>query len=282
LSTLLLVAGAVAVVSVTAAHASPRPGTAPPTSPPAATDDTVVVDSIPEGGVVDTGPVDSSGGDDTGVGPQVSQPAGQPVGPAGASGAGSSPGALVIVPAGCASAPPAQAVFAGTVVTRRPDSARFRIEEVRDGSLDAQRLGDFVDVTYGDDARYLTVGKEYLVGVAPDAKTGQLTSKVREPVPLFGGDAVIGINDSDISCPRVEDPVRTLYADGSALDVGVLTPLHGSRGRVLKAILIPVAVALGLLLVLVAIKLLGQTAFRSAMASDDDVISRRRRRHSPF
>ncbi len=226
-------------------------------------------------------PVDTTPGDTTPV--DTTQVGSTPAGPSGpiatvAPASGSAPGDLVIVPAGCASAPPAAAVFAGTLQARGAESARFHVEQVRAGSLDGFALGDLVDVGYGSDVRYLDDGESYLVGVAADAQSGRLTSKVREPQPLFGGDAVIGINDSDVSCPAIEDPVRTLHADGTALDVGVLTPLHGSKRRLLRAILRPLLLAFAALAVLAAIKLLGQAAFRSAMVADETIAARRRHR----
>ena len=37
---------------------------------------------------------------------------------------------------------------------------------------------------------------------------------------------MIGANDSDVKCPRVEDPARTLQADGTSVETGVLAPLE--------------------------------------------------------
>jgi hypothetical protein len=228
---------------------------------------------------VDTTPTETTpvaGGEDTDVGEAVDQPVGEVVVPA----AGQAPGDLVVIPAGCATADPALAVFAGTLMTRSTEAARFSIEQVRAGSLDDFRLGDLIDVRYGDDARYLTVGDEYVIGVE-SAGSGVLASKVRAPAELFGGDAVIGINDSDVSCPRVEDPVMTLHADGTAVDVGVLTPLDGARNRLLRAVLLPVALALCGLALLASIKLLGQAAFRSVLHTDPAPARRRRHRNAP-
>jgi hypothetical protein len=165
-------------------------------------------------------------------------------------------------------------VFNGTLVDRSKLTARYRVDAVRFGALADQQLGEFVDVTYGADVRYLDEGTHYLVGVALD-EGGKLTSKVRQPTPLFGGDAVIGINDRDVSCPPVEDSVRTLKADGTPLDVGVLTPLSGSKRKLVRAIVLPVALAFAALLVLAAIKLLGQAAFRAAFSPDESLGPRR-------
>lgn len=165
-------------------------------------------------------------------------------------------GPLVVVPTGCAVPPPAIAVFVGRLSNTDipPTTARFRLDRLLAGSLDGFVSGRLVDVHYGDETHFLTIGTRYIVGVAVDATTGQLVSTVREAAPLFGGDAVIGANDSDVDCPRVQDPVRTLEFDGNAVDTGVLTPLKGEGTSLLSAVLRPLAVAFVILLVLVLVK----------------------------
>jgi hypothetical protein len=111
-------------------------------------------------------------------------------------------------------------------------------------------------VRYDDDVRFLHTGEQYLVGAMPDAVTGVLRSKVRTPAPLFGGDAVIGLNDTDVTCPKVEDGVRTLLANGRDVDTGVLAPLKTAKKSVAKAFLKPMAIAFGILVLLASIKLL--------------------------
>ena len=54
-------------------------------------------------------------------------------------------------------------------------------------------------------------------------------SKVREPEPLFGGDEVIGAAESDVSCPAIVDPVRTLDVDGTPIEAGVISPLADAK-----------------------------------------------------
>ncbi len=166
-------------------------------------------------------------------------------------------GPLVVVPTGCAVPPPATAVFIATLVDTDvpPTTARFRLERVLAGSLEGFVSGRLVDVHYGDETRFLTVGTRYVIGVAVSSSTGVLVSAVREPSPLFGGDAVIGANDSDVDCPLVQDPVRTLTADGAPIDTGVLTPMKGQSGALLSAVLRPFAVAFAVLFLLVAVKL---------------------------
>jgi len=165
-------------------------------------------------------------------------------------------GSLIVVPTGCAVPAPATAVFVAQLAYTDvpPTTARFRVERVLAGSLDGFVSGRLVDVRYGDETRFLTIGSHYVIGVAVSASTGVLVSTVREAAPLFGGDAVIGANDSDVDCPRVEDPVRTLTADGGSVDTGVLTPLKGQGGSLLSAVLRPFAVAFAVLLLLVLVK----------------------------
>ena len=165
-------------------------------------------------------------------------------------------GPLVVVPTGCAVPAPAAAVFLAQLAYTDvpPTTARFRLERVLAGSLEGFASGRLVDVHYGDETHFLTIGSHYVIGVAVSASTGALVSTVREAAPLFGGDAVIGANDSDIDCPRVEDPVRTLTAGGGSVDTGVLTPLKGRGGSLLSAVLRPFAVAFAILLLLVLVK----------------------------
>jgi hypothetical protein len=79
-------------------------------------------------------------------------------------------------------------------------------------------------------------------------------STVREPLPLFGGDAVVGINQSDVQCVAESQPVRTLLPDGSAVDTGVLAPLRGNSASLAGAVARPVAIAFAILLGLVLLK----------------------------
>lgn len=169
-------------------------------------------------------------------------------------------GPLVVVPTGCVAPEPARAVFIGQLNTTdetagaSPTTARFTLLSLLAGSLDGYAAENLVDVRYGDETKFLTVGQQYIVGVRVDDTTGLLTSTVREAAPLFGGDAVIGINDSDIDCPRVDDPVRTLDIRGTAVDTGVLTPLKGEGSSLLMAIVKPFAIAFGALVALVLLK----------------------------
>lgn len=168
--------------------------------------------------------------------------------------AASSP--LVVVPSGCAAPPAPVAVFVGTLSDSDTTTARFAVQQIRAGSLDGYAVDTIVDVRYNDDIRFLRTGQQYLVGAGLDPILGTLRSKVRSPAPLFGGDAVIGIDDSDVRCPRVEDGVKTLLTDGTEVDTGVLTPLKSAKRSMIKAILKPLVLAFAVIVLLASMKLL--------------------------
>jgi hypothetical protein len=181
---------------------------------------------------------------------------------------------LVVLPAGCTAAPSPVAVFVGAIVASDATTARFTVLQLRAGSLDGYAVGSLVDVRYDDDIRFLHTGQQYLVGAAPDPLSGRLQSKVRSPAPLFGGDAVIGINDSDVSCPPTEDGILTLHVDGAGVDTGVLAPLKTAKRSLLRAVAKPMVIGLAVLVALVAIKLLAFAMVRALReyARDDDLV----------
>ncbi len=180
-------------------------------------------------------------------------------------------GPLVIVPVGCSAPPAPVAVFVGTLAAADATTGRFAVQQIRAGSLDGYAVNTIVDVRFDDDIRFLRVGEQYLVGAIPDPITNLLRSKVRLPAPLFGGDAVIGVNDTDVHCPRVEDGVKTLRVDGTDVDTGVLAPLKTAKKSLLKAVLKPLGVAIALLALLAAIKLLIFAMVRAAREWDFDL-----------
>lgn len=177
---------------------------------------------------------------------------------------------LVVVPAACTAPPAPTAVFVAVIVAQDATTARYAVEQIRAGSLDGYAVDTIVDVRYDDDIRFLRSGQHYLVGVTPDPLTGVLRSKVRLEAPLFGGDAVIGINDTDVACPRLEDGVKTLHVDGSTVDTGVLAPLKTAKRSLLLAVLKPLGIAIGVLVCLAAIKLLIFAMVRALRVSPDD------------
>ena len=177
---------------------------------------------------------------------------------------------LVVVPPGCNTPPAPVAVFVGTLAAADATTARFAVQQIRAGSLDGYAANTIVDVRYNDDVRFLHTGRQYLVGAIPDPILGVLTSKVRVAAPLFGGDAVIGVDDNNIRCPRVEDGVKTLLTDGTDVDTGVLAPLKTAKRSVAKAIVKPLGIAFGVLLVLVSVKLLIFAMVRSVREREHD------------
>lgn len=221
-----LATGVLAGMAMVAALAAPAAATVPPTDPGADT-------TVPGEGGGDPAPP-------TTLAPGALPPAAGP---------------LVVIPAGCATPDPAAVVFEGRIMSVSTTAARFQVLRVLAGSVDRFLVAPVtVDVEYGDDRRFLDPDQRYVVGAAQDPVTGGLTSVVRTPQPLFGGDAVIGLDDSDVACPRVEDPVRTLLPDGTAVDSGVLRPLQGQESRLLRAVLLPSGVALVILVGLVLLK----------------------------
>jgi hypothetical protein len=190
-------------------------------------------------------------------------------------------GPLVVVPAECPSPKEATAVFEGTVVDAVATTARFELGRVLAGTLEGHVVNHRVDVRYDDETGFLRIGTTYLVGARVDPATGLLMSSVREPAPLFGGDAVVGRNDSNVVCPDVPDPARTLMIDGTSVDTGVITPLKGSGRDLLRAVLVPLGIACGIVLALVLAKHLVFAVGRSLrdLVSGDTV--ERNRAHRP-
>jgi hypothetical protein len=179
----------------------------------------------------------------------------------------------------CVSQASAIAVFRGEVTASVNGTVRYRVTQMLAGDLGGRDTAGVVDVVYGDEARYLLPGETYIVGagletpvdlVGGDTATtvplaaSTLVSTVRTPAPLFAGDAVVGLDDSDVECPVQDDPVRTLLADGSSIDTGVLTPLKGHGGSLLGAIVKPLLFAFLALLLVVALKLLAVAVAREA------------------
>ena len=177
---------------------------------------------------------------------------------------------LVVVPAGCTTPPAPVAVFVGTLADADATTARFAVEQVRAGSLDGYAVNTIVDVRYDDDIRFLRGGQQYLVGAIPNPITHVLHSKVRLPAPLFGGDAVIDVDDTDVRCPRTEDGVKTLLVGGTEVDTGVLAPLTRAKTSLFMAILKPLGIAFAILVVLASIKLLIFAMVRAAREPPDD------------
>ena len=126
-------------------------------------------------------------------------------------------------------------------------------------------FGYIVQRHNGADYRFLDEGEQYLVGAGFDPEYGRLSSTVRPPSPLFGGNDVIGLEDASVECPVFEDPVRTLLVDGSSVDSGVLSLLFDDRRLLAATVLVPTVIAFAALLALVLVRLLWRVAMKGVM-----------------
>jgi hypothetical protein len=170
---------------------------------------------------------------------------------------------LVPVPVGCDAPPMPHIVFIGSVVDRDYRSVRFRIEQIRAGQTYPFSEGNVIDVRYGAEAQYLDEGERYVVGAGVEPDLGLLVSHVSPPTENFGGDEVIGVSESDVTCPRFEDPARTLHLDGTEIDTPLLEPMQGARFQILSALVAPSALALAGIFVLAALRLSIGGAYRA-------------------
>lgn len=159
----------------------------------------------------------------------------------------SDPTALIQVPAGCPSPPPADLAFVGTVLAKdefvEKGTVRFQIDQVRAGDATPYAVEGVVDVRFGPDSQYIGLDEQYLVSAAVDADIGALASKVAPETLLFGGDAVVGLEDTEVVCPVVDDPVQTIHVDGTPVESGLLTPLLDDKRLLLSTLLVPAAIA---------------------------------------
>ncbi len=182
----------------------------------------------------------------------------------------SEPSALIQIPAGCPPVERADVAFVGTVLAKdefvEKGTVRWQIDQVRAGNAAPFSVDGVVDVRYGPDSQYLEIGQEYLVSAKFDPSIGTLTSKVSPDAPLFGGDAVVGLEDTETVCPVVDDPVQTINLDGTPVETGLLTPLTADKGLLLATIAVP-AVIVGLALIgLVLLRRLLDVGFRGIFA----------------
>jgi hypothetical protein len=172
---------------------------------------------------------------------------------------------LVPVPEGCTAPPLPHVVFVGKVVDRDFRSVRFEIEQVRAGQAAPFASNNQIDVRYGLDAQYLHDGDRYLVSAPVDPDLGLLVSRVTPVVANFGGDEVIGVSESDVNCPAFENPLRTLQLDGTPIEADPLKPFLDSRLRILGAVLVPIAVAVGVIFLLATFRLSIAGLYRSVV-----------------
>ena len=149
---------------------------------------------------------------------------------------------LVDVPVGCPIQPLPDVVFVGTAVDSDYRTVRFHVDQVRAGDIGQFASQGLVDVRYGIDAKYLDQGDQYLIGALYDAQTQSLRSRVQPEALTRGGDEIIGATESDLACPEIVDPMRTMHTDGSSIDSGVLSPFFGNRDGLLRSLLVPIGV----------------------------------------
>ena len=175
------------------------------------------------------------------------------------------PATQTTLPAGCTAPRAATATFLGELVSTDDLLATYRNVQVRGGSLGAYVNSGLISVRYADrETRFLDAGGTYLVGAGASELFPTLESKVRTKKELFGGDAVVGIDESDTPCPKFEDPVVTLLPNGDFIDSGVLSLIAKQPGRLLQVFLLPLFFALAFLIGLVILKRLVQAARHSS------------------
>lgn len=187
---------------------------------------------------------------------------------------------LIDIPVGCQYQPfdDSLIVFVGTAVDDDYRTVRFRVDQVRAGDMNrfGSQVGSetLVDVRYAIDTKYLELGGQYLVGARYNAAQGVLVSKVAARPAAIGDDEIIGSQESLIECPPIDDPVMTLRTDGSPVPSGMFKPLVDDRPRLFAVVAVPVAIVLGTVVLLAAIKWL----VTSLGASSDAARARRKQR----
>lgn len=175
------------------------------------------------------------------------------------------PATQTTLPAGCVAPRAATATFLGELVSTDDLLATYRVVQVRGGSLGAYVNSGLISVRYANrETRFLEPGKTYLVGAGASELFTTLESRVRAEKELFGGDAVVGIDESDVPCPIFEDPVITLQPNGEFIESGVLSLLGKQPTRLLQVFLLPLFFVLVFLIGLVIFKRLIQAARRSS------------------
>ena len=175
------------------------------------------------------------------------------------------PATQTTLPAGCVAPRAATATFLGELVSTDDLLATYRVVQVRGGSLGAYVNSGLISMRYANrETRFLEVGETYLVGAGASDLFTTLESKVRAEKELFGGDAVVGIDESDVPCPKFEDPVVTLQPNGEFIESGVLSLIGKQPTRLLQVFLLPLFFVLVFLIGLVILKRLVQAARRSS------------------
>lgn len=177
---------------------------------------------------------------------------------------------LIPVPLGCPVPEPADVAFVGTILDKdafvEKGTVRYRIDQIRAGSAAPFAVDGLIDVRYGPDSQHLDIGSQYLVSAAVDPMTVALTSKIDPETPLFGGDAVVGVEDTETECPVIDDPVMTINVDGTPVESGLLAPLLADRRLLLSTVAVPAAVVGAVLVGLVLVRRLLGLGLRGVFA----------------
>lgn len=161
---------------------------------------------------------------------------------------------LLDVPVGCVVPDAADVAFVGTAVAKDFEKVRYEIVQLRAGSISGYSIDGLVDVLYLEDAKFIDLDEDYLVGARFDPDFGALFSTVRPAEPLFGGNDVIGLEDTDVECPVIDDPVRTVQPDGTSVDSGVISPLLDNKRTLFATIGVPTAIAFAVVIGLVLLR----------------------------
>ena len=161
---------------------------------------------------------------------------------------------LLDVPVGCAAPDPADVAFIGAAVAKDFEKVRYEILQLRAGSISGYSIEGLVDVLYLDDAKFINLDENYLVGARFDLDLGALLSTIRPDEPLFGGNDVVGLEDTDVECPVIENAVRTVHPDGTSVDSGVLSPLLDNKRTLFATLGVPTAIAFAVLIGLVLLR----------------------------
>lgn len=182
----------------------------------------------------------------------------------------SDPGSLVQAPPGCPVPAPADVAFVGTVIGKdefvQKGTVRYQIDQVRAGNAAPYSVDGLIDVRYGPDSQYLEIESQYLVAAAVDPTIGTLGSKVAPEALLFGGDAVVGLEDTEVECPVIDDPVMTLNIDGTPIESGLLKPFFEDKRLLLATILVPAAIVAAVLVGLVLLRRAIDIGFHGILA----------------
>lgn len=169
---------------------------------------------------------------------------------------------LMLVPAGCEALELPEVVFVGTVVQRDFRTVRWELRQVRAGDPQSFGVGQQVDVRFGLDGQFLTVGEDYLVATVRDPFLGVLASKIAPVAEVFGGADVVGSAADQAECPPVADVARTFHTNGAEISTTVFATMAAQRSQVFAAVLMPVLVMLVVLFALALLTVTGRRLLR--------------------